>query len=152
MQGEVIGVVYAKSNDMISDGIAYAIPVSEIKDLVENMVNDPESVAAQTAGTQIMLGISYLEITDEMQQAYSLPAGLYVTEVSNFSAAERAGLQKADIIISFAGQDVTSKDEIDAIKGQQTPGDEVEMVVNRNGREVKLTIVIPQPTAVETVQ
>ena len=60
--------------------------------------------------------------------------------------------QKADIIISCAGQDVTSKDEIDAIKGQQTPGDEVEMVVNRNGREVKLTIVIPQPTAVETVQ
>lgn len=152
MQGEVIGIVYAKSSDLISDGIAYAIPVNGVKELIESMVNDPESVAAQTAGTQIMLGISYNEITEEMQKAYSLPAGLYVRDVEDFSAAERAGLQKADIIIRFAGQDVTSKDEIDTIKGQQNPGDEVEMVVNRNGREVTLTIVIPQPTAVETVE
>lgn len=152
MKGEVIGVVYAKSNDMISDGIAYAIPVSGVKELIETMVNDPESVAAQTAGTQIMLGITYMEITEEMQAAYSLPAGLYVTEVETFSAAERAGLQKADIIISFDGQTVTNKDEIDTIKGQQESGEEVEMVVNRNGREVTLTIVIPQPTAVETVE
>lgn len=152
MKGEVIGIVYAKSSDLISDGIAYAIPVNGVKELIESMVNDPESVAAQTAGTQIMLGISYNEITEEMQKAYSLPAGLYVRDVEDFSAAERAGLQKADIIIRFAGQDVTSKDEIDTIKGQQNPGDEVEMVVNRNGREVTLTIVIPQPTAVETVE
>lgn len=152
MQGEVIGVVYAKSNDMISDGIAYAIPVSGVKELIEGMVNEPESVAAQTAGSQIMLGITYLEITEDMQKAYSLPAGLYVTEVENFSAAERAGLQKADIIIGFDGQTVTNKDEIDTIKGQQEPGTEVEMLVNRNGREVTLIIVIPQPTQVEIAQ
>lgn len=149
MQGEVIGVVYAKSNDMISDGIAYAIPVSGVKKLIEGMVNEPESVAAQTAGSQIMLGITYLEITEDMQKSYSLPAGLYVTEVENFSAAERAGLQKADIIIGFDGQKVTNKDEIDAIKGQQEPGTEVEMLINRNGREVTLIVVIPQPAQAE---
>ena len=152
MQGEVIGVVYAKSNDMISDGIAYAIPVSGVKELIEGMVNEPEAVADQTAGSQIMLGITYMEITEEMQTAYSLPAGLYVTEIANFSAAERAGLQKADIIIGFDGEPVTTKDEIDAIKGRQTPGTEVEMLVNRNGHEVTLTIVIPQPTQVEIAQ
>lgn len=152
MQGEVIGVVYAKSNDMISDGIAYAIPVSGVKELIEGMVNEPESVAAQTAGSQIMLGITYMEITEDMQKAYSLPAGLYVTEIEAFSAAERAGLQKADIIIGFDGQTVTNKDEIDTIKGQQEPGTEVEMLVNRNGREVTLIIVIPQPTQVEIAQ
>ena len=151
-RGEVIGVVYAKSNDMISDGIAYAIPVSDVKELIESMVNNPESVAAQTAGSQIMLGITYNEITEEMQKAYSLPAGLYVREVSSFSAAERAGLQTGEIIRSFAGETVTNKDEIDAIKGQQTPGTEVEMVVDRNNREMTLTIVIPQPTEVETAQ
>lgn len=148
--GEVIGVVYAKGNDMVSDGIAYAIPINNVKEIIETMINNPESVAAQTAGSQIMLGITGGTITEEMMQYYSLPAGVYVQSVSEFSAAERAGLQKGDVITGFAGETVTSMDELNAIKGVQTPGTEVEMTIDRNSREMTITVVIPQPTAVET--
>ena len=65
-----------------------------------------------------------------------MPVGVYVLEVSSMSAAERAGLQKGDIIVEFAGETVTNADDLNAIKAAQTPGDTVSVKVDRNGKEV----------------
>ena len=56
--GNVIGVVYAKSSSVSIEGIGYAIPVNDVKELIDTMINNPESVRAQTQGSQIMLGIT----------------------------------------------------------------------------------------------
>ena len=148
--GNVVGVVYAKSSSVSIEGIGYAIPVNNVKELVAQMINDPESVQAQTKGSQIMLGITIQNVTEELSKRYSMPVGVYVNEVSSMSAAERAGVQKGDIIVEFAGETVTDADSLNAIKAQQTPGDTVSMKVDRNGTEVELKIVIPQPTEIET--
>lgn len=148
--GNVVGVVYAKSSSVSIEGIGYAIPVNNVKELVESIINDPESVQAQTKGSQIMLGITIQNVTEELAQRYSMPVGVYVSEVSSMSAAERAGLTRGDIIVEFAGKEVTDADSLNAIKAEQTPGDTVPMKVDRNGKEVTLEIVIPQPTEDET--
>ena len=148
--GNVIGIVYAKSSSVSIEGIGYAIPVNNIKDLVAQMINDPDSVKDQTKGSQIMLGITIRDITEDMSKQYSMPAGVYITEVSSMSAAERAGLQKGDIITEFAGETVTSADDLNAIKAKQTSGDTVSVKTDRNGKEMTLDLVIPQPTEVDT--
>ena len=148
--GNVIGIVYAKSSSVSIEGIGYAIPVNNIKDLVAQMINDPDSVKDQTKGSQIMLGITIRDITEEMSKQYSMPVGVYITEVSSMSAAERAGLQKGDIITEFAGETVTSADDLNAIKAKQTSGDTVSVKIDRNGKEMTLDLVIPQPTEVDT--
>ena len=148
--GNVIGIVYAKSSSVSIEGIGYAIPVNNIKDLVAQMINDPDSVKDQTKGSQIMLGITIRDITEDMSKQYSMPVGVYITEVSSMSAAERAGLQKGDIITEFAGETVTSADDLNAIKAKQTSGDTVSVKIDRNGKEMTLNIVIPQPTEVDT--
>lgn len=148
--GNVIGVVYAKSSSVSIEGIGYAIPVNNIKELVEQMINDPDSVKDQTKGSQIMLGITIQNITEDMSKQYSMPVGVYITEVSTISAAERAGLQKGDIIVGFAGEDVKTADELNALKAKQTPGDTVAVKIDRNGKEMTLDLVIPQPTDVDT--
>ena len=148
--GNVVGVVYAKSSSVSIEGIGYAIPVNNVKELVAQMINDPESVKAQTKGSQIMLGITIQNVTEELAKRYSMPVGVYVNEVASMIAAERAGIQKGDIIVEFAGETVTDADSLNAIKAQQTPGDTVSMKVDRNGTEVELKIVIPQPTEIET--
>lgn len=148
--GNVIGVVYAKSSSVSIEGIGYAIPVNNIKELVEQMINDPDSVKDQTKGSQIMLGITIRNITEDMSKQYSMPVGVYITEVSTMSAAERAGLQKGDIIVGFAGEDVKTADELNALKAKQTPGDTVAVKIDRNGKEMTLDLVIPQPTDVDT--
>lgn len=149
--GNVIGIVYAKSSSVSIEGIGYAIPVNDVKELISTMINDPESVRAQTQGSQIMLGITIQDITEEMSKQYSLPVGVYIREVSDFSAAQRAGLTTGDIIIEFAGETVTCADDLNAIKAEQTPGDIVTVKVDRNSREVTLELVIPQPTEVDTL-
>ena len=148
--GNVVGVVYAKSSSVSIEGIGYAIPVNDVKDLIDQMINDPDSVQAQTKGSQIMLGITIVDITEAMSKQYSMPVGVYVREVSEMSAAERAGLTKGDIIVAFDGETVTCADDLNAIKAEQTPGDTVEMTIDRNGKEMTIEIVIPQPTEVET--
>ena len=148
--GNVIGVVYAKSFSVSIEGIGYAIPVNNIKELVEQMINDPDSVKDQTKGSQIMLGITIRDITEEMSKQYSMPVGVYITEVSSMSAAERAGLQKGDIITEFAGETVTSADDLNAIKAKQTSGDTVSVKIDRNGKTLTLDLVVPQPTDVDT--
>ena len=148
--GNVIGIVYAKSSSVSIEGIGYAIPVNNIKDLVAQMINDPDSVKDQTKGSQIMLGITIRDITEDMSKQYSMPVGVYITEVSSMSAAERAGLQKGDIITEFAGETVTSADHLNAIKAKQTSGDTVSVKIDRNGKEMTLDLVIPQPTEVDT--
>lgn len=148
--GNVVGIVYAKSSSVSIEGIGYAIPVNNIKDLVAQMINDPDSVKDQTKGSQIMLGITIRDITEEMSKQYSMPVGVYITEVSSMSAAERAGLQKGDIITEFAGETVTSADDLNAIKAKQTSGDTVSVKIDRNGKEMTLDLVIPQPTEVDT--
>ena len=148
--GNVIGIVYAKSSSVSIEGIGYAIPVNNIKELVAQMINDPDSVKDQTKGSQIMLGITIRDITEDMSKQYSMPVGVYITEVSSMSAAERAGLQKGDIITEFAGETVTSADDLNAIKAKQTSGDTVSVKIDRNGKEMTLDLVIPQPTDVDT--
>ena len=148
--GNVIGVVYAKSSSVNIEGIGYAIPVNNIKELVEQMINDPDSVKDQTKGSQIMLGITIRNITEDMSKQYSMPVGVYITDVSTMSAAERAGLQKGDIIVGFAGEDVKTADELNTLKAKQTPGDTVAVKIDRNGKEMTLDLVIPQPTDVDT--
>ena len=149
--GNLIGIVYAKSSSVSIEGIGYAIPVNDVKDLIDQMINEPEKVQAQTKGSQIMLGITIVDITEAMSKQYSMPVGVYIREVSEMSAAERAGLVKGDIIVAFDGETVTCADDLNAIKAKQTPGDTVEMKIDRNGKEMTIEIVIPQPTEVDTL-
>ena len=149
--GHVIGLVYAKSSSVSIEGMGYAIPVNDIKELVTGMINDPESVKAQTLGSQIMLGITISEITEEMSKQYGYPVGLYITEVSSMSAAERAGLMRGDIIIEFSDEKVVTADDLNTLKAGHTTGDVVSVKVDRNGRVLDLEIVMPQPTDVETL-
>ena len=149
--GHVIGLVYAKSSSVSIEGMGYAIPVNDIKELVTNMITNPEATQAQTLGSQIMLGITIIDVTEEMSKQYSMPVGVYIREVSEFSAAERAGLYKGDIIVEFGGEPVTCADDLNALKAQHQSGDVVSVKIDRNGKEMMLEIVLPQPTAVETL-
>ena len=148
--GNVVGIVYAKSSSLSIEGIGYAIPVNNVKELVSQIINEPESVKAQTKGSQIMLGITIQNVTEELAKRYSMPVGVYVKDVESMSAAERAGIQKGDIIVEFAGETITDADSLNTVKAQQTSGDTVSIKVDRNGKTVEMDIVIPQPTEVET--
>jgi serine protease Do len=148
--GNVVGIIYAKTSSALAEGIGYAIPTNAVKQLINTIINDPDSVKDQTLGSQIMLGITIRDVTKDISEQYNMPIGVYITEVSSMSAAERCGLQRGDIITSFDNEPVTSADDLNAIKSKQKPGNIVEIVVDRNGNQMTLSIVIPQPTDIPT--
>lgn len=147
--GEVIGLVNAKTASVQVEGLGYAIPVNQIKGLVEELVNNPQ--AAQAANdpdaipvTGMALGVSVRDVTPELSKQYNLPEGVYIVEVAPFSAAEKAGIRSGDILVSLAGQRFTTTEALNAIKEGLTPGEAHEIKLIRNGQEMTLEITLGQ--------
>ena len=148
--GEVIGVVFAKTGGSLVDGIGYAIPVNDVKTIIEEIVKDPDATSVKTGKSNVMLGVTLSDITEKISEQYDIPVGAYVESVEKYSAAERAGLERGDVILEFAGQTVSKKEDVTTIKNEQTPGDDVEMKLWRNGNEKTLNVRIPKANDVTT--
>ena len=143
--GEVIGIVNAKrssnafSNTASVEGIAFAIPISD----VTGMMNDLMEHGYVTG--KPLLGVTLATITQATAQQYTgMVPGAYVREVKDDSAADKAGMEVGDIITSFDGKEVTSSAEVIELKRAHKAGDEVEIVVHRNGDEVMLKVTLDE--------
>ena len=95
--GEVVGINTAKLMDEEVEGIGYAIPISSVKDLINEMMNyeTRERVSAEDAS---YLGIQPVTVDDQTAAAYGMPEGVFVHSVIEGSPAETAGIQEMDII------------------------------------------------------
>ena len=134
MNGEVIGINSAKLASTEVEGMGYAIPVSRVSDIIENLMNEQTrtKVAAEDQGT---IGIKCLDVSSQIQQAYNMPAGIYISEVTSGSAAENAGLKSGYVLTSFDGHSITSTSELKSLLQYYSAGEtvEVEVQVPDNG-------------------
>lgn len=90
------------------------------------------------------LGISCQDVTEDISRMYNMPVGVYVTDVSDGSAAEKAGLQSGDIITAVDGVDVETAEEVNAKKNTHTAGDKIEVTYMRNGKENTAEITLDE--------
>lgn len=134
MNGEVIGINSAKLASTEVEGMGYAIPVSRVSDIIENLMNEQTrtKVAAEDQGT---IGIKCLDVSSQIQQAYNMPAGIYISEVTSGGAAENAGLKSGYVLTSFDGHSITSTSELKSLLQYYSAGEtvEVEVQVPDNG-------------------
>lgn len=132
MQGELIGINTAKYSDTSVEGMGYALPISDIQDIINDLIAGKKVASDGTASGQAYLGISAQTITSQYSQLLNMPEGVYISSVEQGSAAEECGLQSGDIICSLDGEDIadmdTFHDRIVACK----PGDKVTIVYYRN--------------------
>mgnify|MGYP000332120164 FL=1 len=91
--GEVIGINSAKIATETVEGIGYAIPVSDVSDLITNLMNQKTKtkVAESERG---YIGIKGVDVTSDSAQMYNMPTGVYVSEVISGGGAEKAGITK----------------------------------------------------------
>ncbi len=136
---EVIGINTAKINDTDVEGMGFAIPMAVAKPIIEELL-DKGSVERP------VLGISeYALIPEAIADAYHVPVGLMVYEVSRGSAAADAGIRQGDIITQIDGRDITSLEIVTEILSEHEVGDTVEVTLirNRNTHEpVKVTLTL----------
>lgn len=133
-RGEVIGVNSAKIAASGVEGLGFAIPINDAWPVVEQLIK-----YGYVKGRPY-IGISGREITSVYSSYYGIPKGIYVTDVVEGSAAEKAGIRRGDIIVALAGKTVETVHDLDKIKESYKPGDTVTITVVRNDRKVNLSL------------
>ena len=111
VNGEVVGINSAKLIGDNVEGIGYAIPISDVSDLIRGLMNQEtkEKVDEDNRG---MIGIIGISVSDAFSQQIDLPAGVYVTEVTEGGGADKAGMTKGCIITAINGSSVDSMDAL----------------------------------------
>lgn len=127
MKGEVVGINSAKLASTDVEGMGYAIAISDVSDILENLMNqEPREKLAD--GENGVLGISGRTVSEE-GQVYGIPQGVFVGEVTEGGPADEAGIKANSIITEFDGKSVVSIDQLVNYLQYYEPGEEVEVVL-----------------------
>lgn len=144
MQGEVVGINSAKYADSAVEGMGYAIPISKAQPILENLMNRQTRDKVEDDSKAAYLGVTSADLSMEAIQMYDMPEGAFVIRVDKDSAVGEAGIQKGDIIVSFDGQTVSGREDLENKLAYYEAGESVDVVVSRadNGEYVQKTISV----------
>lgn len=129
--GQVIGINTAKIQATGVEGIGFAIPINDAIDKLDMLVKQ-----------KITLGISVINVTDELAEQYKLPVGIYIRNVEDFSIAQKGGLQPGDVITKFGGKTVKTVDELNEIKNGFNDGDTMTVEFVRKGQTMTANLTV----------
>jgi len=130
--GEVIGINSSKLIGETVEGVGYAIPISDVSDLIQELMNQETKTKVDEAD-QGVIGITGMDVPVEYSEQLNMPNGVYVTEVSPNGGAAAAGMTRGCIITAING---TSVDSMSALQEQ--------LQYYAKGETVTLTIQVPQ--------
>lgn len=121
MEGEVVGINSAKLASTEVEGMGYAIAISDVTDILQNLMNETSEHG--------VLGIKGSSVSSEAVQMYGIPAGVFVKKVTEGGAADKAGLKENSVITEFNGKTVSSINQLIEYLSYYEPDEEVELTV-----------------------
>ena len=129
VKGEVVGINSNKIGGSTIEGMGYAIPISNAKPIIEELMNR-ETKDKVDAAKKGYLGISGLNVTEDVASMYGMPVGVYIAQVYNGGAAN-AGMQKGDIITAFDGSSVATMEDLQGYLEYYEAGETVVVTIQR---------------------
>lgn len=144
-KGEVIGINAAKYSSSSVEGMGFAIPVSSVKDVIENLMNK-ETLTKVDSDKKGYLNIYGRDVTSTLSETYSVPTGVYVIEVMEGGAADKAGIEKSNVITKINGESVSSMEDLQRKLEYYEKGTEVTLTIQYakgneyKEKEVKVTL------------
>ena len=150
LAGKVIGINTLivtdteKEGKAYNIGIAFAIPINMVKDVIERLKRDGKVVRGS-------FGIVVQQITSELQKELGLKNrdGVLVSNVGKKSPGEKGGLQRGDVIIEINGKKMTNIVELSFTISMIYPGNKVKVIIIRNGKRKKLVIKVAEMVSPE---
>ncbi len=133
-QGQVIGINSVKIAASGVEGLGFAIPINDAWPIVEQLIK-----YGYVKGRPL-IGISGREISSVYAKSYGLAQGIYITDVTEDSGADKAGIRPGDIIVGMAGKTVETVKDLDKVKEAYKPGDTVTVTVSRDGKKLDLKL------------
>ena len=155
MKGEVIGINSAKYSDTDVEGMGYAIPITAVQDIINDLMNTKTRTEVDQS-KQGYLGIQGLTIDETYSSTFGMPQGVYVYEIIEGGAASKTDLQAKDIITKFDGSSVRTMEDLQQMLTYYEGGDTVTLTVQRleNGQYVEheISITLDYKPAEDAVQ
>ena len=138
MSGQVVGITNMKMMSSYSsiEGIGFAIPSETARSVVSSIVKYGKVPGRPS------IGITVGAIPEQAMEKYSMPEGVYISEVQEKSDAAEKGLKKGDIVLEVNGTPVTTPEEIKDIKDQFNVGDILKMKIWRDGETFEVDVAI----------
>lgn len=147
MNGEVVGINSAKLASTEVEGIGYAIAISDVTDTLESLMNEETRDKVDNHG---VLGITVESVDSEVSEAYGVPEGVLVRDVTEGGAADEAGIEAKSIITKFAGKVVTTKEQLVDFLSYYEPGEDVELTIEvpdgKGYKEETVTVTLGENT------
>ena len=134
--GKVIGINAVKISSSTVEGMGFAIPISEAKPIVEDLIK-----YGYVKGRPV-IGISSRDVTEYMSSRQGWPMGVQVLATQAGSGADLAGLEQGDIITKADGKTVTTTDELNKIKDSHKPGEVINLEVYKYDTGLKTTVSV----------
>ena len=128
MEGEVVGINSAKLASTEVEGMGYAIAISDVTDILQNLMNETSRDKLDDSEHGV-LGIKGSSVSSEAVQMYGIPAGVFVKKVTEGGAADKAGLKANSVITEFNGKTVSSINQLSEYLSYYEPDEEVELTV-----------------------
>lgn len=136
-KGEVIGITTLKLAGDGIEGVSFAIPVNETVPIYKELIEKGKI-------SRPFVGISRIDLDEATAIRNGLTKGIYVDSVVSGSGAEDAGIMAGDVIVSFDGKDVSTMDELNAIKNTKNIGDKIEIKLYRKSELKTFTITLKE--------
>ncbi|QSX75363.1 DegQ family serine endoprotease [Lysobacter arenosi] len=138
--GEVVGInsqIFSNSGGYM--GVSFAIPI-------DVAMGAAEQLRATGKVSRGQLGVQVQQITSESAKGLGLPdsRGALIADVLPGSPAEKAGIERGDVIRAVDGRDINESSDLPPIIGSMAPGTKAKVSVFRNGRNVDLSVVVDE--------
>ena len=140
--GQVVGIntmkIGAFTDTAGVEGLGFAIPSTQVKEIVDQIVSQGYVSGRPT------LGITGESLSTFYQHYYRMPAGLYITEVDAGSDAEKKGIQEGDMLLYLEDTRVTSMDDLKTAVYDCEVGQTVEVIIYHRGQQYKLELTLSE--------
>jgi serine protease Do len=142
LAGEVVGInsaIFSQGGGNI--GIGFAIPIDMAKSIIDQLKN-------QGKVTRGWLGVAIQTVTPQLAESFGLaePLGALIAEVTAGGPAEKAGLQRGDVIVDFNGEGVEKSHDLPAMVARMPVGSAVSVKVLRDGKENSVDVTLGELT------
>jgi S1-C subfamily serine protease len=127
--GHLVGINTAAANAGSAENIGFAIPISTALPIALEIVQDPPDERAY-------LGVSIRGVVPALAAELGLDTdteGALVMGIYPDSAAAEAGIERGDVIVSIAGEEITSTEDVNTVLRDLSPGEQVDVEVLRDG-------------------
>ena len=144
--GEVVGINSAKYSSAVSsteasiEGMGFAIPITDIKDLITSLMNGEEDTSDASIGVE-----GYM-ITEQQSKNYNMPVGFYISKIVDGTGAAKSELEIGNIITKIEDKEVKKFSDLKDVLYEHKKGDKVKLTVQytsgRSYKEKQITVTL----------